>query len=147
MRSRVAVNERERPLLLTADDDLDVLSLVAALLEQSGYDVVSARDGAEALTLVREQAPDLAILDVMMPKLDGYQVTRRIRDGGGATRRMPIILLTARVQDADVARGFEAGASEYMTKPFSPHDLRARVSSALNGDSDRRRGGRLRNAG
>jgi DNA-binding response OmpR family regulator len=121
---------RERPLVLVADDDEDILDLVVFRLEQANYDVASATNGAEALALARERIPDLAILDVMMPKLDGYEVTRQIR-ANDETRGMPVILLTARVQEADVTRGFEAGADDYIKKPFSPQELRARVQSIL----------------
>ncbi|MBA3366960.1 MAG: response regulator [Actinobacteria bacterium] len=120
----------EQPLILVADDDPDILSLVAFRLERSGYDVVTASDGEEALRLAVERTPDLAVLDVMMPKMTGYDVTRGVRSNE-ATRRMPVILLTARVQEADVARGFEAGADDYLKKPFSPQELRARIQAAL----------------
>jgi DNA-binding response OmpR family regulator len=123
-------NETVRPLVLVADDDADIRALVTFRLERAGYDVVEASDGEEALRLAREQTPDLAVLDVMMPKLTGDEVTRRIR-GDEATQRMPVILLTARVQEEDVARGFEAGADDYIKKPFSPQELRARVQAVL----------------
>jgi DNA-binding response OmpR family regulator len=116
--------------VLVAEDDEDILALVVFRLEQANYDVACATNGAEALTLARERIPDLAILDVMMPKLDGYEVTRQIR-AYDETRGMPVILLTARVQEADVTRGFEAGADDYIKKPFSPQELRARVQSIL----------------
>jgi DNA-binding response OmpR family regulator len=119
-----------RPLVLVADDDADIRALVTFRLERAGYDVLEASDGEEALRLAREQTPDLAVLDVMMPKLTGEEVTRRIR-GEEATQRMPVILLTARVQEDDVARGFEAGADDYIKKPFSPQELRARVQAIL----------------
>ncbi len=121
---------RERPLVLAADDDEDILGLVSFRLERSGYTVVQARDGEAALELAVKELPDLAVLDVMMPKLDGFEVTRRLR-ADAATSRMPIILLTARAQDADVQRGFEAGADDYIRKPFSPDELRARVQAIL----------------
>jgi DNA-binding response OmpR family regulator len=82
------------------------------------------------LQLATERVPDLAVLDVMMPKLTGYEVTARIREHE-ATNRIPVILLTARVQEADVERGFEAGADDYLRKPFSPQELRARVQAIL----------------
>ena len=122
--------DTERPRVLVADDDADIRALVSFRLERAGYEVVEARDGEEALRLAREQTPDLAVLDVMMPKLTGDEVTRRIRSDE-ATRRMPVILLTARVQEDDVARGFEAGADDYIKKPFSPQELRARVQAVL----------------
>ncbi len=118
------------PLVLVPDDDEDIRSLVAFRLERAGYEVVAARDGEEALDVARERRPDLAILDVMMPKLTGVDVTRRLRSDA-ATSGIPVILLTARVQEADVARGFEAGADDYIKKPFSPQELRARVAAML----------------
>jgi DNA-binding response OmpR family regulator len=118
------------PLVLVADDDEDIRSLVTFRLEKSGYRVLVACDGEEALALALEHTPDLAVLDVMMPKLDGYEVTRRLRKED-TTRAMPIILLTARAQEADVARGFESGADDYLRKPFSPQELRARVQAIL----------------
>jgi DNA-binding response OmpR family regulator len=124
------MTNRDRPLVLVADDDADILQLVAFRLERSGYDVVRATDGEEALRIATEARPDLAVLDVMMPKLTGYDVTRRIREDE-ATSQIPVILLTARVQDADVARGFEVGADDYLKKPFSPQELRARVQAIL----------------
>jgi DNA-binding response OmpR family regulator len=125
-----AQRESGKPLVLVADDDPDILALVTFRLERGGYDVVAANDGEEALRLAVERAPDLAVLDVMMPKLDGYEVTTRLRQSE-RTRRMPVILLTARVQEADIARGFEVGADDYVKKPFSPQELGARVQAIL----------------
>ena len=122
--------DRPQPVVLAADDDDDILELVAFRLERSGYTVLRARDGEEALRVALEAKPDLAVLDVMMPKLDGFELTRRLR-AEGATSRMPIILLTARAQDADVQAGFDAGADDYLRKPFSPQELRARVQAIL----------------
>lgn len=118
------------PLVLVADDDEDILGLVSFRLERSGYEVAAAKDGEEALRLARELSPALVVLDVMMPRLDGYEVTRRLRDDE-TTRGIPVILLTARAQEADVARGFEAGADDYLRKPFSPQELAARVQAVL----------------
>jgi DNA-binding response OmpR family regulator len=122
--------EREQPVVLAADDDEDILELIAFRLEHSGYTVLQARDGEEALDLARTSRPDLAVLDVMMPKIDGFEVTRRLREDDSTTR-MPIILLTARTQEADVQRGFDAGADDYIRKPFSPQELGARVQAIL----------------
>ena len=119
-----------RPLVLIADDDPDILNLVSLRLERDGYEVVKAGDGARALEQAFERTPDLALIDVSMPKLDGYEVAHRLRNHE-STREMPIILLTARVQDSDVARGLAAGADDYVTKPFSTADLRARIQVAL----------------
>jgi DNA-binding response OmpR family regulator len=116
------------PLVLIADDDEDILQLVAFRLERAGYRILTASDGQEALSIALDRDPDLAVLDVMMPKLTGLEVTERIRAEG---KQMPIVLLTARVQDEDLARGFEAGADDYIRKPFSPEDLRARVQTIL----------------
>lgn len=126
-----AARERKRSVVLVADDDPDILELVALRLERAGYEVVQATDGEQALQLATELHPDLAVLDVTMPKLTGYDVTRRIR-ADDATRQMRVILLTARVQEADVALGFASGADDYLKKPFSPEDLRARVAALLD---------------
>jgi DNA-binding response OmpR family regulator len=122
--------ESFRPLVLVADDDPDILALVRFRLEQDGYEVLSAPDGETALDLALARPPDLALLDVMMPRLDGYELTRRLRHHE-PTAAIPIILLTARVQDPDAERGFEAGADDYVTKPFSPSALGERVQAAL----------------
>lgn len=122
--------EGDRPVVLVADDDDDIRDLVAFRLDRAGYEVLRAGDGQQALDLAKEHVPDLAVLDVMMPKLTGYDVTRELR-ADAATSRIPVILLTARVQEADVARGFEAGADDYVKKPFSPQELKARVQAVL----------------
>ena len=119
-----------KPVVLAADDDDDILELVAFRLERSGDTVLRARDGEEALRLAEEQTPDIAVLDVGMPKLDGLELTRLLRERE-ATSTIPIILLTAWVQESDIERGFEAGATDYMRKPFSPTELAARVQAAL----------------
>jgi DNA-binding response OmpR family regulator len=123
-----------RPLVLVADDDDDILTLVSFRLQRAGCEVIQARNGDEALELALARAPDLAVLDVMMPGLDGYAVTRELR-AGEATRTMPIILLTARAQAEDVARGIEAGADDYVKKPFDARDLRERVQYLLDAKS------------
>jgi len=126
----VSSTEGNRPVVLVADDDDDIRDLVAFRLDRAGYEVLRAGDGQQALDLAKEHVPDLAVLDVMMPKLTGYDVTRELR-ADTATSRIPVILLTARVQEADVARGFEAGADDYVKKPFSPQELKARVQAVL----------------
>ena len=122
--------DRQQPVVLAADDEEDILELIAFRLERSGYTVLQATDGAQALELARSSQPDLAVLDVMMPKMDGFEVTRRLREDE-ATSKMPIILLTARSQEADLERGFDAGADDYIRKPFSPQELRSRVQAIL----------------
>ena len=124
------MTDQKHPLVLVADDDPDILSLVTLRLERSGYEVVAAGDGEEAVARALARTPDLALLDVMMPKLDGYQVTERLRSEE-ATRFLPVILLTARIQEADIARGIEAGADDYVEKPFSTQELSARVQAVL----------------
>jgi DNA-binding response OmpR family regulator len=127
------MNEEEhasKPVVLAADDDEDILELVAFRLGRSGYTVLQAHDGEEALQVAQENTLDLAVLDVGMPKLDGLEVTRRLR-AEEATRELPIILLTARVQESDLERGFDVGANDYLRKPFSPMELVARVQAAL----------------
>jgi DNA-binding response OmpR family regulator len=119
-----------QPVILAADDDEDILQLVSFRLGRSGYRVLQAHDGEEAVALALEHEPDLAVLDVGMPKLDGFEVVRRLR-AHEATKGMPIIMLTARAQDTDVEEGFDAGANDYLRKPFSPQELKARVQAML----------------
>ena len=119
-----------RQTVLVADDDPDIQSLVVLRLERSGYRVLRASDGQEALDLALSELPDLAVLDITMPKLDGCEVTRSLR-AHAQTVAMPVILLTARVQEDDVERGMAAGATDYVKKPFSPQELGARVTSIL----------------
>ncbi|CAA9490031.1 MAG: hypothetical protein AVDCRST_MAG38-2570 [uncultured Solirubrobacteraceae bacterium] len=120
----------EPGLVLVADDNDDILSLVTFRLERAGYTVIQARDGEEALRMAGEHRPSLAILDLMMPRLDGYEVTRGIRSDHDIAD-MPVVLLTARSQEADVARGFDVGADDYIRKPFSPQELLSRVQAIL----------------
>ena len=124
------MTDRGTPLVLVADDEEDIRALVAFRLKRAGYDVITAADGAEALTLATTRLPDLIVLDMMMPKATGLEVTRSLREQD-STRGIPVILLTARAQEADVASGFEAGADDYVKKPFSPMDLQLRVQALL----------------
>jgi DNA-binding response OmpR family regulator len=121
---------RETPLVLVADDEEDIRALVAFRLERAGYEVITAADGEEALTLATNRLPDLVVLDMMMPKATGLEVTRSLREHD-ETKDIPVILLTARAQEADVARGYEAGVDDYVKKPFSPQDLQLRVQTLL----------------
>lgn len=118
------------PLVLVADDDPDILDLVRYRLERSGYAVATATDGAEAVRLAGELDPALAVLDVMMPALNGFEVTRALRDDP-QTARIPVILLTTKAQEEDVQEGFASGADDYLRKPFSPRELSARVQAIL----------------
>ncbi|SRR5579875_716593 len=120
-------HDKQKATVLVADDDPQLLRLVARNLELAGYYVITAMDGQEALDLLAATSPDLAILDIMMPRLDGFTVCRRAREFSF----VPILLLTARGQDHDKIRGFEAGADDYLTKPFSVGELLARVRAIL----------------
>jgi DNA-binding response OmpR family regulator len=119
------------PVLLVADDDEDILALVQLRLSRSGFEVIVARDGEEALRLVQERHPDLAVLDWMMPKSSGLEVLRAIR-ANPDTAHIPVVLLTARASETDVQEGLDAGADDYIAKPFSPQELAARVHSILD---------------
>jgi diguanylate cyclase (GGDEF)-like protein len=116
-------------LVLVADDDLDIRELVALRLRSAGYDVLTAENGEQALQAVEERRPDLLLLDVSMPGMDGLEVCRRIQEQGRTAP--PVIFLTARAQPGGLLEGFEAGAVDYVTKPFRPSELLARVHSAV----------------
>lgn len=113
--------------IVTADDDPQLLRLIARNLEFEDYEVETASDGAMALELIERSAPDLVLLDVMMPKMDGFSVCQRVREFS----IVPIIIITARGQDQDKVKGLDLGADDYLTKPFSVEELLARVRSAL----------------
>jgi DNA-binding response OmpR family regulator len=118
------------PVILLADDDEDILMLLTFHFERAGYEVAQARNGLEALQVAAARRPALAVLDVTMPGLDGFEVTRELR-ANTVTRSMPVILLTARAQATDVAQGMAAGADEYVKKPFDADDLKDRVERLL----------------
>ena len=117
--------------VLIAEDSSTVRRLVAARLTADGYDVIEAADGEVALALARQEHPDLVILDKVMPKLDGFEIVRALREDP-ATRAVPIVMLTDRTSEEDVLGGLHLGVEEYMSKPFSPHELSARVRRTLN---------------
>ncbi len=117
-------------LVLVADDDADVRELVVFRLERAGLEVITAADGEEALATALERRPAVCVIDVMMPKLDGYEVTERLREVAGRDE-IRILLLTASVEEAAVERGFKAGADDYVKKPFSPAELADRVAASL----------------
>lgn len=125
------IREAHVPIVLIADDDPDIQDLVAFRLERSGVKVLRAADGEKAYRLAVEHVPDLAVLDVSMPGLDGFELTRRLR-AEPTTAAIPIILLTAKAQERDVEMGLAAGANDYIKKPFSPSELGERVSSILD---------------
>ena len=113
--------------ILVVDDEERLTALVKSYLEQEGFRVATARSGREALIMARQERPDLIVLDVMMPEMDGHEFMRLHRK----ERETPIILLTARVEDADRVLGLELGADDYVPKPFSPRELAARIRAVL----------------
>jgi two-component system phosphate regulon response regulator PhoB/two-component system alkaline phosphatase synthesis response regulator PhoP len=122
--------------VLVADDDEDVLELISLQLERGNIDVIQARDGEQALAMTQERDPDLVVLDVMMPGLNGYEVVKRLR-AEEETGNLPVILVTARAGGGDAQHGFQVGADDYIKKPFSPAELSDRVETLLR----RRRSG------
>ena len=119
-------------VVLVADDDDDILLLVTTRLKRDGFEVVSARDGFEALALAQEHKPAVAVLDVGMPGLDGLEVLEAIRETQ-ALAHTRVLLLTAKAQESDVRRGYAAGADAYVKKPFSPAELAAKVKELYDG--------------
>jgi two-component system phosphate regulon response regulator PhoB len=119
-----------KPLILIVDDEDALVEILRYNLERLGFEVASARDGEEALTSIAERTPDLVVLDWMLPHLSGIEVCRQIRRSGGA-KTIPIIMLTARSEEADKVRALNTGADDYLTKPFSPGELAARIQAVL----------------
>ena len=113
--------------ILVVDDDSHILQLIHANLTVAGYDVAMAEDGAQGLEMIQAKQPDLVILDLVMPKVDGFEVARRIREFSP----VPIIMLTARSSEVDIVRGFDVGADDYLTKPFAVNELLVRVRAVL----------------
>jgi len=116
--------------VLLVDDDLDTLRLVGLMLQRQGYEILQASNGLQALELAVNESPDLILLDVMMPDMDGYEVARRLR-ANPATTHLPIIMFTAKAQVDDKVMGFEAGADGYLTKPTQPRELFAQMKAIL----------------
>jgi DNA-binding response OmpR family regulator len=117
----------KKTTVLAADDDAQILRLITRNLQFEGYEVIAAADGQAALEQIEAHAPDLVLLDVMMPRLDGFTVTQRVREFSA----VPIIILTARGEDQDKIRGLDLGADDYLTKPFSVEELLARVRAVI----------------
>lgn len=113
--------------ILVCDDDKEIVEAIEIYLQQEGYEVIKAYDGAQALELLKKQAVDLLIIDVMMPKLDGIHATLKIREESS----IPIIILSAKSEDSDKILGLNIGADDYLTKPFNPLELVARVKSQI----------------
>jgi two-component system alkaline phosphatase synthesis response regulator PhoP len=119
-----------KQLILVVDDDREVVRLMRGYLEQAGYQVLAAYDGETAIHILRREKPDLLLLDLMLPDRDGYDITRLVR-GDPALASIPIIMLTARVEDTDKIIGLEIGADDYVTKPYNPREVVARVRARL----------------
>ncbi|PZU46734.1 MAG: phosphate regulon transcriptional regulatory protein PhoB [Sphingomonas sp.] len=119
-----------RPKILLVEDDVNLVELIRYNLDKEGFDVVSTPDGEEALVLAEEERPDVVVLDWMIANLSGIEVCRRLRRAPETTS-LPIIMLTARAEESDRVRGLETGADDYVTKPFSPRELVARVRALL----------------
>ncbi|MEW6153385.1 MAG: response regulator [Actinomycetota bacterium] len=118
------------PKLLVVDDDPVIVELLRVNFEMEGFEVVSAADGAEGLEMVREWLPDAVVSDIMMPRMDGLEMVTRLRSDP-ATRALPVLLLSAKAQSAEVQAGLDAGADDYLTKPFDPFELIDRVNKLL----------------
>ena len=118
------------PTILVVEDELDILELVDFNLSQAGFEVIRAANGLDGLRLATEQKPDLLVLDLMLPGLEGQEVCRRLKQND-KTRRIPVLMLTALASETDRIVGFELGADDYLTKPFSPRELVLRVKAIL----------------
>src|SRR5438105_12390090 len=116
--------------ILVADDEAGIVTVVRDYLDRAGFRVLTAADGPAALRLARDEHPGLLVLDLMLPGLDGLDITRALRSDP-ETQKLPIIMLTARVEETDRLAGLELGADDYVTKPFSPRELVARVRAVL----------------
>ncbi|MHB0912852.1 MAG: response regulator transcription factor [Armatimonadota bacterium] len=129
--------------ILAVDDEKHIVRLVQVNLERQGYEVVTANDGKEALQKVEEEKPDLLVLDVMMPYMDGFEVLQTLRRNP-ETANIPVVMLTAKAQDADVFRGWQSGVDAYLTKPFNPMELISfvkRIFKALDDEGGSSAGG------
>ncbi len=126
--------------ILACDDEKHIVRLVQVNLERQGYEVVTANDGREALEKVEAERPDLVVLDVMMPYMDGFEVLQNLRRNP-STRDIPVIMLTAKAQDADVFRGWQSGVDCYLTKPFNPMELISFVQRIFKSMDDSGAGG------
>lgn len=119
-----------RKKILVADDEPDVLNLLALNLQRAGFDVLKAEDGEQALRIAREEIPSLLVLDLMMPRLSGLEVAKLLKQSP-QTARIPVVMLTAKADEVDRIVGLELGADDYVTKPFSPREIVLRVQSVL----------------
>ncbi len=122
--------------IMVADDNPDIVTIIKTILEEKGYVVLSAFSGQEVLSLLKEQKPDLILLDIMMPQMDGLEVLTRLKEDPG-TASIPVILLTAKVQYEDILGGYKTGADYYITKPFTPTQVLEGINLFLGGDQGR----------
>jgi DNA-binding response OmpR family regulator len=129
--------------VLVVDDERSIVKLIEVNLLLEQFDVMTASDGLEALARIEDENPDLVILDIMMPRMDGWEVLRRIRKRD-AYEHIPVVVLTARTNDADIIQGWQLGADEYITKPFSPVALVKTVQMVLDRSPEERRARRER---
>lgn len=117
--------------VMIVDDEAHIVELVRVCLEDSDYDIIEAYDGQEAVDRAKEEHPDLILLDIMLPGMDGYEVCKILK-GSDGTKEIPIVMLTAKGQEVDKVKGFQAGADAYMTKPFSPLRLLTELEEVLS---------------
>lgn len=108
--------------ILVVDDERHIVRLVQVNLERAGYEILTAYDGIEALEKVKTESPDMVVLDVMMPRMDGFEVLKNLQ-ADPRYQNIPVIMLTAKAQDADIFKGWSSGVSSYLTKPFNPREL------------------------
>ncbi len=125
----------KKETILVVDDEEDILELVRYTLQREGYPILTASSGEKALKMARQQSPDLIVLDLMLPGMDGLDVARHLKKDASC-RQIPIVMLTAKGEEADVVTGLELGAEDYVTKPFSPRILAARIKAVLRRRSE-----------
>lgn len=132
--------------ILVVEDDVDIAELVEYNLEKEGYGVIKADNGKKALDLIKSHMPQLIILDLMLPEIDGFEICKIVKHDE-KTKHIPIIMLTAKGEETDVIVGLRLGADDYVTKPFSPKVLTARVRAVLRRDTEKKKPGEIRKIG
>jgi two-component system alkaline phosphatase synthesis response regulator PhoP len=137
-RRRKEVSGMAKGRILVVDDEIYIVHILDFSLGMEGYEVVTALDGEQALEKARTEKPDLIVLDIMMPKLDGYETCKRLK-ADPTTKDMPVILLSAKGRNVDQKVGFEVGADDYITKPFSPRKLVERINAILGHGTSQQR--------
>ena len=138
MTRRKEVGGMAKGKILVVDDEIYIVHILDFSLGMEGYEVVTALDGEQALEKARSEKPDLIVLDIMMPKLDGYETCKRLK-ADPETKGMPVILLSAKGRNVDQKVGFEVGADDYITKPFSPRKLVERINAILGHGTSQQR--------